>query len=295
MNGVIDFRDASAVAELCERAATTLRESPWRHHCAVHLPANGRLLATGDLHDNPIHLQKIIRLSKLDQSPNHHVVLHEMIHSERLVNGIDLSHRMLVKVAQLVVDYPTQVHPLLANHELAQLTGRGVSKGAGNSVELFQAGLEFAFGDDAETVTDAIKEFISSMALAAIGGGESDRVFCAHSLTASHMMKHFDMQILDRDLRPEDYESPFGSAHLMVWGRAHTAPHIESLANKWKVKLFCIGHEHAETGFEIVHPRLVVLNSDHERGVALPIDLANIPNASEAMMSIIPLAVVPMP
>ena len=70
-----------------------------------------------------------------------------MIHGERLLNGMDFSYRMLGRVAQLVIDWPDQVHPILANHELAQLTGRGVSKGAGNSVELFNDALEFVFGE----------------------------------------------------------------------------------------------------------------------------------------------------
>ena len=283
----VNLRDASAVISLFERAADSMGRSPVRSASVVRLPARGRLLATGDLHDNPVHLQKIIALARLAASPDHHVILHEMIHGERLINGLDLSHRMLARVAELVIQYPAQVHPLLANHELAQMTGRGVSKGAGNSVELFNDGLEFVFGDDWESVSESLREFISAMPLALISG---NGVLCAHSVPAPHMMKHFDVRVVERELNPADYAPPHGAAHLMVWGRQHTAEQLDALASDWGVQAFCLGHEHAETGFELKGPRLIVLNSDHEHGAVLPIDLSRPLNLDEAMMSVIPLA-----
>ena len=160
-----------------------MRLSPYRTGSIVKLPATGRLLVTGDLHDNPEHLRKIIQLARLDASADRHVVLHEIIHSERLINGVDLSHRMLARVAELIVAYPQQAHAVLANHELAQMTGQGVSKGAGNSVELFNAGLQFVFGDDWEDVAESIGGFIRAMPLALTS---ESGLLCAHSLPAPH-------------------------------------------------------------------------------------------------------------
>src|SRR5687767_1456004 len=62
-----DLRDGAAVAELFERAAEALRSSPARDHSIHRVPARGRLLATGDVHDNPAHLLKIMKLARLDQ------------------------------------------------------------------------------------------------------------------------------------------------------------------------------------------------------------------------------------
>jgi hypothetical protein len=260
--------------------------SPARVRSTVRLGARGRLLVTGDLHDNPAHLAAIIRLARLEASADHHVVLHEIIHGGRLINGMDFSHRMLARVAELTLRFPGQVHPLLANHELAQLTGRGVSKGAGNSVELFNEALDFVFGEEAPAVAESIRGFIRAMALALV----TERgVLCAHSLPAPGMMSSFDPGVLERDLVAEDYAGPAGAAWLMVWGRGHTAEQVEALAARWKVGLFCIGHEHVETGIEMKHPRLLVLNSDHERARALPIDLARVPEAAEAVLHAVPL------
>lgn len=283
-----NLRDPVAVAELFERAASSLIASLLREHSIIRLPPRGRLLITGDLHDNPIHLQKIIKLARLDASSDHHVVLHEIIHGEKLINSMDFSHRMLARVAGLTLQYPNQVHPLLANHELAQFTGKGISKGAGNSVELFNDGLEFAFGDDWHTVRDAINQFIAAMSLALI---TSSGVLCAHSLPAPHMMKSFDLDVIRRDLQLSDYAAPTGSAHLMVWGRQHTPAQLDHLAQHWNVELFCLGHEHVEIGIEVKPPRLVLLNSDHDRAAVVPIDLAaGPPAAEEALLSAIPLA-----
>jgi hypothetical protein len=291
MGRQVDLQNAAAVAALFEDAAGAMRESPWRRGSIIELSPPGRLLVTGDLHDNPLHLQKILRLAQLDESPDRHVVLHEMIHSERLVNGVDLSHRILAKVALALIVHPRQVHPLLANHELAQLTGKGVSKGAGDSVLLFNDGLQFVFGEEWESVAQSIHGFIRAMPIA-LRSGPARGVFCAHSLPAARMMKNFDLDVIARELRDDDYESKTGSAYLMVWGRGHTPEQLDQIAAKWNVKLFCLGHQHAETGIELAASNCLVINSDHERATVVPIDLAHVPTAEEALISAIPLSAI---
>jgi hypothetical protein len=287
-----DYNDAAAVIALFHRAAEAVRTSTRRDRSIVRLPARGRLIATGDLHDNPFHLEKIIRLARLEESPDHYVVMHEMIHGERLLNGMDFSYRMLSRVAELIIAHPDQVHSVLANHELAQMTGRGVSKGAGNSVELFLDALDYVFGERALDVAEAINAFIAAMPIALISESpdESGGVLCAHSLPMAAMMGHFDADLFQRELRDEDYQAPHGSAYLMVWGRQYTIEQTEELAARWGVKLFCLGHEHAETGIEMRGPRVVILNTDHERATVLPIDLSAVPTVEEAFTYAVPLS-----
>lgn len=284
-----DMRDAGKVAALFEKAAGIMLEQPHRKGASVRLPARGRLLATGDLHDNPIHLQKIIALARLDRSTDHHVIFHEMIHGEHLVNGVDLSHRMLARVAELVTKHPAQVHPLLANHEIAQLTGRGVSKGAGNSVELFNDGLEYVFNDEWKMVSDAISVFIRAMPLVLLS---ESGLCCAHSMPNGKLMEKFDCAVIDRALEEADFARNEGSAYLLTWGRAYTPESLETIAKAWNVSLFVLGHRHVETGVEVQGRSVVILNSDHEFGTVLPVDLANLPDADAAMMQGIPLRAV---
>jgi hypothetical protein len=289
VNDRANHRDAEQVAATFQQAADALRNSPFRRGSAVRLPRRGRLLVTGDLHDNPEHFRKIVHLAKLDESRDHHLVLHEIIHGEHLLNGMDFSYRMLTNVAELVCSHPHQVHPLLANHELSQLTGRGVSKGAGNSVDLFNDAIEYVFGDDAQTVIEAIHGFFLAMPLALV---TESGALVAHSLPNALTMKSFDLGILDRELTKEDYISPTGSAYSMVWGRMYDEASVQKLAEAWGAQLFLLGHQHVVTGIEQVMPHVIVLNSDHERAVVLPLGLEELPTAEELLMSAVPLQAV---
>jgi hypothetical protein len=49
------------------------------------------------------------------------------------------------------------------------------------------------------------------------------------------------------------------------------------------VNWFILGHEHAEFGSAFVPPNAVILNSDHQHGVCLPLDLAEMPGPEHAM------------
>ncbi|MFM1890458.1 MAG: hypothetical protein RLZZ565_1215, partial [Planctomycetota bacterium] len=111
--------DPGAFCDLMDRAAESILAIPTRRGSTVHLPRLGSLVVTGDLHDNPLQLSRILGFAALERGPERHVILQELIHGDRLVNGVDLSHRMIGRVAELSLRFPGQVHPLLANHELA--------------------------------------------------------------------------------------------------------------------------------------------------------------------------------
>lgn len=285
VDSTIDYNDAGAVITLLKEAGAHCRGERYRCGSVVRLPAEGWLLATGDLHDNPFHLDKMLNAIRLDKSEDRHIYVHELIHGERLINGMDFSYRMICRVAELKCSRPNQFHPILANHELSQMTGRGVSKGAGDSVALFRDALDFVFGEEeAKAVDQAICEFIRSWPLAIV---TEHGVLCAHSVPSEAAMKSFDTTILERDLDESDYEARTGSAYQMTWGRRHSAEHLDRLAEIFGVEVFCLGHEHAETGCQPVGKRGIVLNSDHERGAVLPIDLSStpLPSRDELMWS----------
>jgi hypothetical protein len=276
--------DADEMIELFERAADTLLQSPLRRGSTVHLPPRGRLLATGDIHDFPGHLEAIVRLAELDASSDHHVMLHELIHGERLVDRMDMSYRNLAMVAQLVVSYPQQVHPLLANHELAQCHRMAVSKGGGDQVALFDDGLEYVFGERAEEVATAIREFI--LALPLVLRAENG-LWCAHSIPGRY---DFDDGAFDRRLEDADYRSPKGTAWTVVWGRTQDRDHVQTLLSRLRAKLFVVGHCPVEMGAASPTDGLVVLNSDHERGAVVFVGLDRpLPTAEELVKQAIPL------
>jgi hypothetical protein len=53
------------------------------------------------------------------------------------------------------------------------------------------------------------------------------------------------------------------------------------------VNLFILGHEHADNGYAIVEPNAIVLNTDHDRGVYLPIDLEHEPTIEQCEQQIV--------
>lgn len=247
----------------------------------IHAPA--RLIATGDLHDNPVHFAKIVAAAGLDAPSDiapSHLTLHELIHSDRLINGMDFSYRVLAKAAALKAHHPELVHTLLANHELAQIAGAGITKDGINVVAAFNNAVDYIFGSDAPDVTDAVNAFIRSMPLALFAHGHDRNnptrrgsLLLAHSLPSPELMDRFDPAVLERPLDESDYFPRRGSAHLMVWGRGHQPDQLALLAQRWSVESFILGHEKAENGALLVASCALILNSDHERGCILPLQL----------------------
>ena len=269
-------------------------EAPCRDRSIDRIDAPAQLVATGDLHDNPLHLARLVSAAALesdDPGAWRHLTLHELIHSDRLVNGMDFSFRVLARVAALKAARPRHVHVLLANHELAQLTGSEVAKDGIRFVAAFDEALEFAFGDDAASVREAVKAFIRSMpiALRLALPGDGD-LLCAHSLPGPERMDRFDDTLLERDLVDEDYLPRTGSAHFMVWGRNQPQEQVDALAARWKTGLFILGHEKAESGAMALARNAVVLNSDHDRGVYALIDTREAVTADDVLRSVRPLA-----
>jgi hypothetical protein len=317
----LDLTNAESVRAAFEAGAEANRTAACRVHSIDRISAPGTLIATGDLHDNPLHFARLVRAADMEErseeterrrdrgaaehsvssslslsvsSPTH-LVLHEIIHSDRLMNGMDFSFRALARVAALKARFPERVHTILANHELAQVTGAGIIKDGVKVVEAFNEGVEYAFGDEAADVQAAIADFIYSMPLALkcdcrTPDGRELSILVAHSVPGTALMSRFDATVLSRDLTVADYEPRQGAAHLMVWGRGYDAEQLEDLVERWGVNMFILGHERAENGVMFVPPCAIVLNSDHERGVYLPIDLSNPPRAEQAAGMVVPLA-----
>lgn len=282
----LDLADGQAVAQRLRHAADCLKNHDLRKGCCVHLPSHGQLVMTGDLHDNLINYQRILKLAQLKRSEDRYVILHEVIHGPSLVNGMELSIRMLARIADLVVQFPSQVIVMPGNHEIAQLTGENILKDSTSVVQAFTEGLEYLYGDDADDVTHATGELIRAMPLAV---RTQSRMLCSHSLPAPRRIEAFDKAILTRDLTDDDYQ-PKGSAYDMVWGRYHNDKTSDELAKAFDVDLMITGHQPAEMGYDVETDRVMIINSDHQHGMALPINLSRTYSMDDLVAALIPLA-----
>jgi len=286
----INFSNFEDVCAVLQTASSCLLEYKNRKGCVHHLPSSGQVLITGDLHDNPVHFSKIIQLAELD-IPTNHVVLQELIHSGGDSIATDFSYRMLVRVASLIIAYPSQVHPILANHELSQATGRPITKGGGELVEKFNSGVQQVFSKHTERVLEALNTFILAMPLAV---QSKTGLMCLHSLPNELTMDEFDVEILQRELQPTDYRGPFGSAYMTVWGRQYEPEQVNALAEHWGVTLFCLGHAWVPGGIDMAMSNVLCINSDHNNGVVLPVQLDHIQSAGKTMQFAIQLSSVLM-
>ena len=122
---------------------------------------------TGDIHDHRTNFAKLLRYADLAQHPDRHLVLHELIHGDHYdPNGAEDSWQTLYKAAELKCNFSSQVHFLLANHDLAQIQGEGIMKAGLSVCEAFTAGVKRDFGDRGDAVSFAVSDFLLTLPLA---------------------------------------------------------------------------------------------------------------------------------
>ncbi len=282
----MNLQDADVVIDLFQRATEASLNHPLRSGSHLALPDHGQLMMTGDLHDNGLNLQRLLKLARLQDNKDHHIVLHELIHGEHKIEGRDLSVRIFAKVAALKCDFPDQVHLMLGNHELSQLGGDNILKGGISVVQVFDDGVDFIYADRADDVREAMNGLIRAMLLAVRC---PNGIFCSHSLPSPRMLSSFDSHVIDRQPTDEDYKYP-GSAYAMVWGRQHNQALADDLADDWQCDMFVMGHQPADFGYYVEADTMLVIASDHNHGVALPIDLARKYTMDDLVGELIPLA-----
>ncbi|MEO0588164.1 MAG: hypothetical protein AAF078_11035, partial [Planctomycetota bacterium] len=257
-----DLNDAAVVTDLFEDAAEAYRDDPHRtggvidlpiptpadaDETAMHTPAS--LLVSGDLHDHRVNFRRLAHVAKLgDPASGVGLILQELIHGPSRINGADLSGRILAQAAALKLAHPTRVWQLLSNHELSQVTDADITKGGLSTSQSFNDGLEYLYGDEADTVADAIRAYVLALPLAVrVGRGTEAAVMCAHSLPAPRKMAKFDPAVLEAELDPMAVKRG-GWAYEIVWGRNHDDATCDALAEAWGVQAFLLGHQPAEFG-----------------------------------------------
>jgi hypothetical protein len=263
---------AERVIEAFQIATEENEISSLRHFNVVDLPAEGELWMTGDLHDHRRNYEKIVRNAALDENPQRHLILHELIHGDRFdATGAEGSWHMLFEAAELKCDFPGQVHFLLANHDLAQIHGEGIMKAGLSVCEAFSAGVKQVFGDQSDKVEIAMKQFLLSLPLAV---SCPNGIFCCHSLPTDSQIEKFDFNIFHRPLAGPDYARRTGPVYQLIWGRHMSPATATAFAEKVEAKIILTGHQPQENGYLVNGPNHLILASDHNQGVLLPMDLS---------------------
>jgi hypothetical protein len=263
---------AEQVVETFQAAGEENQLSALRQQQVVMLPAEGEVWMTGDLHDHRRNFDTFIRAADLANHPDRHVILHELIHGDRFdANGADGSWELLYRAAELKCDFPGQVHFLLANHDLAQIHGEGIMKGGLSVCEAFNAGVKRDFGARATMVNVAITEYLLTLPLAI--RTESGLFFC-HSLPTDDNIPPFDYTVFNRPLTGPDYKRRTGPVYQLIWGRHMSPPFVDIFAEKVRAKLIITGHQPQDMGYAVNGDKHLIIASDHNHGVFLPLSLS---------------------
>ncbi|CAN5649711.1 metallophosphoesterase [soil metagenome] len=262
--------DADQTVELLGSAADENKLSKLRTHQVVALPEAGEVWMTGDIHDHRANLAKLIAAADLANNSQRHVVLHELIHGDHYdPKGAEDSWVSLARAAELKCDFPNQVHFMLANHDLAQIHGEGIMKAGTSVCEAFNQGVKRDFKEQATVVTVAITEFLLSFPLAIRAG----TLFFCHTLPTDEQIQNFDFTVFDRELTGPDYRRRTGPVYQLIWGRNVTPAGVKVFAEKVGAETIVTGHQPQESGFYVNGDQHLIIASDHNQGVMLPIEL----------------------
>jgi hypothetical protein len=262
---------ADHAVEVFGYASEENQRDPFRVHQVVSLPADGDVWIAGDIHDNRRNFDKFIAAADLASHPKRHLILQELIHGDHIdANGAEGSWEILARAAELKCDHPSQVHFLLANHDLAQIHGEGIMKGGKSVCEAFNLGVKRDFGDKRYTVQVAITEFLLSFPLAIRC---PNGLFFCHSLPTDDQVDAFDYSVFDRALAGPDYKRRTGPVYQLVWGRGTTAAAAGKFAAQVNARICVNGHQPQDMGYLANGEHQLIIASEHSQGVFLPVDL----------------------
>ena len=253
-----------------EYGARANRDDAWRKGNIIDLTAPGELVMTGDLHGNERNFERLLGYVQLESHPDRHLILHELLHSTN-TETLDQCHSygLLAQAAQAKVRFPDQLHILLGNHAMAQVTRDEVLKNGQPMVRALNTALHAKFHQTAGLVMRALDDFIMSMPIAARTG---NRIWLSHSLPSARHLTDFDDFIFEKVLNLDDMKNN-PSLHALAWDRSHSEKCLSKLRDLWDVDAFIVGHQPQAQGCCFLHDRLIILASDHSHGCFLPFDL----------------------
>ena len=242
------------------QAAEANRTTPGREGNVVVLTPElaDDVMITGDLHGHRRNFNLIRRLAALDAHPRRHLLLQEVCHGGPVYpeNGGCMSHAMLEDVAALKAKYPTRVHFILGNHELAELTDYPIQRNKQMLNLLFRLGMQQMYGPAADKVRDAFREFLRSCPLALrLPCG----AFITHTLPEKVDASGFDKSIFQRQLDVQEFgeRTPFFE---LVWGRDYREANAAAFAELVGATTLINGHEPCPEGWQAPNSKQIILD-----------------------------------
>lgn len=262
-----------SVIQSLKQAAAANQVSPVRRGNVIHLPDDAELIIAGDLHGHGQNLLRIQTLAgQLAENPRRHVILQELIHqvpeNDTISSaGPDQSHHVLTRVARWQLAAPGQVHVILGNHELAQMTGQDILKWGASICRAYSDAVGRHYGPEASEVLSAMDDYFFSLPLAVRCNG----LVVLHSLPAERHLADFDAGIFNRPLDPTDFGRT-GCVYRLLWGRSFGRESIDAIKATLNARVLVLGHQPQPAGIHVLDTDALIVASDHSQGVVLRVD-----------------------
>jgi hypothetical protein len=278
------------IIDLLNKGAEANRADRFRRGNLISLPAEGTLIATGDIHGHVRNFERIFSYADLAANPDRHLVLQEIIHGgPEDAEGGCLSYKMLFEAVRRKIDFPDRIHILLGNHDTAFINNSDVMKDGKEMNRAMRMALKREFKEANADIILAIRQFLFSQPLAVRC---ENRIWLSHSLPADKFIDKFDPRVIEKQLKINDVVRP-GSAYLLTWGRKHSQNLLDKMAKLFDVDIFILGHQPQPQGWKQAGNNLLILASDHNHGTMLPIDLAKSYTIEKLIEGIVLLASIP--
>ena len=275
------------IIDLLNKGTQANLEDKFRQGNVIHLPAQGSLVVTGDLHGHRRNFERSVSFADLANNPDRHIILQEVIHGgpEDSYGGC-LSYQLLFDTVRYKLNFPEQIHIIMGNHDTAFINDKEIMKDGREMNRAMSSALKREYKEGGDEVIAAMKKFLFSQALAVRC---ENRIWASHSLPADRFFDKFDPQILDRELTRDDIIKP-GSAYLITWGRRMSQGLLDKMAELLDIDIFVLGHQPQEKGWRQEGKNLLIIASNHNHGYILPVDLSKTYTIEQLIEDLVPLA-----
>ena len=275
------------IIDLLNKGIEVVNADKYRRGNVIHLPSEGNLIITGDIHGHRRNFERIIAFADLNNNPDRHVLLQEIIHGgPEDSQGGCLSYKLLFDAIRYKLTFPDRVHVIMGNHDTAFINSSEVMKDGREMNRAMCLALEKEFQQDGDDVILAIRQFLFSQPLAVRC---ENRIWISHSLPADYFVNKFNPKVLNKKLKINDVVRP-GSAYLLTWGRKHSQKLLDKMAGLFDVDIFILGHQPQEQGWTQAGDNLIIIASNHNHGCLIPTDLTKSYTIEKLIDSIVPLA-----
>ena len=182
----------------------------------------------------------------------------------------DRSYQLLEEAAIFKTVYPSQVHILLGNHDIAELFALDIMKKGRSVLRAFDTALEEAYQFNKDVIRKAYAQFYRSLPWAAT---TPTGLFICHSVPDGKYGEVFSRQLFTQT-GPDADLGKGSPAFRLTWGRDISRAAAAAFAQRVGADLIITGHHPCRQGHSEPNPHHIILDSKDAYGacVVLPLD-----------------------